>query len=434
MKKNTFLVSTLILLIGSFLTKIIGLFIKIIYTRILKEDGVALYSLVMPTYSLLITLANFNIQLAISKRISSKKNSKKVIINAMYIMFILDCLLIFITMLSAKFISNNLLHNKSTYYPLLACSLTLPFISIGYIIKGYFYGKQNMTPHMVSNVLEQLFRLVIITYLLPKLIPYGTVILVTVLILFNILSETISILIFFFFLPTKFHLKKEDFIYNKEETKDILSITIPSISGRLIGNIGYFFEPIILISLLSFKGLSSAYITREYGIYNAYSIATLLFPSFFITAISNSLLPEISKIHEEKNYQLLRKRIIESILISLTVGIICTGAIYIFKEPLLKILYDTKEGINYIKILTPFFILFYLESPLSSILIGFNKVKTCSFISISGIIIKLIIMSILALTMSSMLALVYAEIINIIYVTLLDIYFVKKHLKNLNKS
>ena len=36
------------------------------------------------------------------------------------------------------------------------------FISIGYIIKGYFYGKQNTLPHMVSNVVEQLFRLLII--------------------------------------------------------------------------------------------------------------------------------------------------------------------------------------------------------------------------------------------------------------------------------
>lgn len=431
MKKNTFLTSTIILLVGGLLTKVIGLVIKVIYTRILQSDGIALYSLVMPTYSLLITLANFNIQLAISKRISSKNNSKKVIINAMYIMFILDCLLILITFLGAKFISINLLHNKSTYYPLLACSLTLPFISIGYIIKGYFYGKQNMSPHMISNVLEQLFRLVIITYLLPKLIPYGTVILVTTLILFNILSETFSILIFFFFLPTKFNLKKEDFIYNKEETKDILSISIPSITGRLIGNIGYFFEPIILTSILLYKGLSSTYITREYGAYNAYAISTLLFPSFFITAISNSLLPEISKINEERNHHLLKKRIKEAIFLSVSVGLICTSIIYIFKEPLLSILYNTKEGIDYIKTLTPFFILFYLESPLTSILIGLNKVKECSFISVSGIILKLVVMSILALTIANMNALVYSEIINIIYVTTLDIYFIKKYFKHI---
>ena len=62
MPKNIFFKSTLILLIGGFFTKILGLIIKIIFTRILKEPGIALYSLIMPTYSLLISLANFNIQ------------------------------------------------------------------------------------------------------------------------------------------------------------------------------------------------------------------------------------------------------------------------------------------------------------------------------------------------------------------------------------
>ena len=424
MKKNTFLTSTIILLIGGCLTKIIGLLIKIIYTRILLNDGIALYSIVMPTYSLLITIANFNIQLAISKRISSKHNSKKVVINAVYIMFILDCFLILIMFLSSKFISHNLLHNNDTYYPLLACALTLPFISIGYVIKGYFYGKQNMAPHMIS----------IISLILPKLAVYGTTLLVTSLILFNILSETVSILIFFFFLPKTFHLKKADLTYNKEETKNLLSITIPSVSGRLIGNIGYFFEPIILTSILLFKGLSNTYITHEYGAYNAYAVGTLLFPSFFITAISNSLMPEISKIHEEHNYRLLSKRIKEAIILSLFVGFICTSIIYIFKEPLLLKLYNTTEGIDYIKTLTPFFILFYLESPLSSVLIGLNKVKTCTFISISGIIIKLFTMTLLAFLGFKMYALVYSEIINIIYVTILDIYFVKKTLKILHNK
>ena len=37
------------------------------------------------------------------------------------------------------------------------------------------------------------------------------------------------------------------------------------------------------------------------AIYNSYSISTLLFPSFFISAICNALLPEISYNHERNN-------------------------------------------------------------------------------------------------------------------------------------
>ena len=343
-------------------------------------------------------------------------------------MFILNIVLITLGIFLSKYISYNLLKNPNTYYPLIACLFTLPFISIGYIIKGYFYGKQNTLPHMVSNVLEQLFRLFIISTLLPKLIKYGSVISVTLYILFNILSESVSIIIFLFFLPKNKQITKEDLKLDYQETKEILNISIPSISGRLLGNIGFFFEPIILTAILSLKGLSLDYISTEYAVYNTYTISTLLFPSFFISAISNALLPEISYHYEKKNIKQVKRRVYQSLLISLLVGLICTLIIYIFKEPLLNILYKTNQGINYIKILAPFFILFYLEAPLSTILIGINKVKKCTLISTSGILIKLISMTILGLLNYKIYALIIAEIINIIYVTLLSFFSLKKEL------
>ena len=282
---------------------------------------------------------------------------------------------------------------------------------------------------MISNVIEQLFRLTIISIILPKLIKYGPIISVTSYILFNILSESISIIVFLFFLPKNKHITKEDLKLDYQETKEILNISIPSISGRLLGNIGFFFEPILLTSILSYKGLSITYITQEYAIYNTYAIGTLLFPSFFISAISNALLPEISSNYEKKNIKQLKRRINQSLLISFLVGLLCTTSIYILKEPLLNTLYHTNKGINYIKILSPFFILFYLEAPLSTILIGMNKVKTCTLISTTGIILKLIIIAILGILNLKIYSLIIAEIINIIYITLLNYLSVSKQLK-----
>ena len=372
------------------------------------------------------SLASFNMIISISKRISSNINSKKVLINSCYIMFTLNILLISIMFLSSKFISNSLLKNHNTYYPLLACSITLPFISLGYIIKGYFCGKQNMTPHMVSNVLEQLFRLFIITLLLPKVLKYGLVFSVTIFILFNILSESFSILVFIFFLPKHIKITKQDLKFDYHETKEILGISIPSVSGRLLGNIGFFLEPILLTNILLYKGSSLNYITNEYGIYNAYAISTLLFPSFFITAISNALLPEISKEYSKNNYSMVKKRIKESLLISTLIGLLCTTFVFIFRHPILKLLYNTTSGSNYIALLSPFFVLFYLESPLNSILVGLNKVKTCMLISTTGIILKLLCIIIFGLLNFKIYSLIISEIINISYVTILNFLTLKK--------
>lgn len=428
--KNKFLKSTLILLIGGCITKIIGLIIKVMTTRTIGIDGIALLSLINPTYSLLMSLANFNFLVSTSKRISSNISSRKVIINSCYIMFILNLILMSFMFLISRYLSNNLLKTEATYYPLLACTITLPFISLGYIVKGYFYGKQNVAPHMISNVLEQILRLSIISFILPKIIKYGNVVTITILMLINILTESFSVVILLLFIPKDKIIERKDIKFDVNETKEILSISVPSISGRLLGNIGFFLEPIILTAVLLKTGSSLSYITQEYGIYNAYVIGTLLFPSFIISAISNSLLPEISKNHANKNTKLIKKRIKESLTISLSIGIVCTLLIFYGSPFLLKFLYNTNEGINYIKILSPFFILYYLEAPLCSILTGLDKIKECTIISTTGIILKLIIMIILGLLNMKIYSLIIAEIIDIIYVTSLNFIVLKKELSS----
>ena len=82
--------------------------------------------------------------------------------------------------------------------------------------------------------------------LIPLFLPKGLEITVTVVILSNVISELVSILVLFFFLPKNITYKKEDFHIRKSYIKDALDISIPTTLSRLIGSIGYFLEPIIL--------------------------------------------------------------------------------------------------------------------------------------------------------------------------------------------
>ena len=375
----------------------------------------------MPTYSLLLTLSSFNIQLAISKEISSGKRSKTVISNSLLIMTILNIALITITLIFRKTISIHLLHNKNLILPLITLTLTLPFISLGYIIKGYFYGKQNVTPHMLTNITEQIIKLILIIIILPKFHNTNPSIQITIFIALNIITELSSCIIMYLFLPKTINLKNTLSYINKQETYAILSLTLPSTTGRLIANIGYFLEPIILTYTLLKTNYTNNYITTNYGIYNTYAIQVLLIPSFFISAISSSIIPEVSKLYKQNNIKTLKKRIIESIILSLIIGITFTTIIYLFHKPILTLLFNTTKGSEYIKLLSPFFILFYLESPISSILIALNKIKQTTFISTTGIIIKTLLLLILGLLNYGIYSLIISEIINIIYVTILSI-------------
>ena len=306
----------------------------------------------------------------------------------------------------------------------MAFALTLPFVSISAVLKGYFAGKQNMVPHAISNILEQIVRLIIIVTILPILMKKSVMYAVLGLILLTILSEISSIIVFLFFLPKHINYKT-NLLPSKKHTKDILNISLPTVSSRIIGNIGYFLEPIILTNLLLFSGYTNAYILREYGAYNAYSLALLTMPGFFIAAISTSLLPEISKFHGERNSSMVKRRIKQSLLFALLIGTFFSFIIFTFRDKLLFTLYNTTNGSNYIKILAPFFVLFYLEGVLTSALQALGHAKITMNITLWGVILKLLVMAILSLCHIGIYSLVIAEIINILFVVLINFKYLK---------
>ena len=425
--KNKFIKSTLILLIGGIITKLLSFIIRIYFTRNIGS-GIEIYSLIMPTYSLLITITQLGFPLAISSIIAKgEKTGKNIASSIIPISILLNIFLILIVVLSANFLSNNLLHNKEAYYPLLACSLVLPFISIASIIRGYFFGKQQMMPHTISNIIEQLFKLFIVIIVLPKLIKHGIIFAVTGYILISIISETISIIVFLIYLPKGFSIKKEDLKPDIGTIKDVLKIGIPSVSSRIIGNIGYFFEPIILTNLLLLNGFSNEYIISNYAIYNAYVIGLLVVPTYLLGAVATALLPELSK--NINNIKKVKRIFYKFLTFSLIFGIGANIFLFFFSDEILSIVFNTTSGYTYIKFLCPFFILYYLEAPLSIVLTAFNKTKIVMRTTTIGIVFKLITLSILCFCNIGIYALIISEIVDILIVVLLNYKETKKIVK-----
>lgn len=426
MKNNLFIKSTLILIISGFATKILGFIIRIVFTRIIGPYGISLYAIATPTYSLLLTIATLAIPISISKLVAENKGrSIRILTSAASLILFINFILIIIIFFTHDFIATNLLKEPKSGPILMAMALTLPFVSISSVLKGYFSGKQNMVPHATSNIIEQIVRLIIIILVLPKLMEQSVMNAVIGLVLLTIVSEISSVIVFLFFIPKKINLRC-DLTPTRGITKDILDISLPSVSSRIVGNIGYFFEPIILTNLLLISGYSSTYILAEYGAYNAYSISLLTMPSFFIAAISSSLLPEISKYYASNNKEMVRKRIKQGLLFALVIGLIFSSVIFIFRDSLLFALYKTTIGSKYIKTLAPVFVLFYLEGVLTSSLQAMGYAKTTMKITLYGVFIKLLILAILSLSHIGIYSLVIAEVINILFVVSLNFKALKK--------
>lgn len=432
--KNKFIKSTIILILGGLVTKILGMIIKIVLTRTIGTEGISKYMLILPTFNLFITLCNLGVPTAITKMVSERKrSSKRIIIPTTSIILGYNILLIIILLIISPILAKYLLHSKDLYYPLISIGITLPFIAVSSIIKGYFFGKEKVFPCTLSNIIEQIVRLILTILIVGNMMNYSLTSAITSVVLINILSEGFSIIVLLFFLP-KEKIVKEDFHRDNKIIREILGISIPTTTARMIGSITYFFEPIILTNILKYVGYSSDYITLEYGIINGYVYPLLLLPSFFTLAISSAILPVVSNSYSNKNYTYTKKKIKEAIFFSLLIGIPSTLVFIFIPDIPLKLVYNTNLGLEYIKVTAPFFLLHYIQAPLTSSLNGMGYSKEAMKGTLYGGIIKLLSLTIFSYLKLGLWSLIISSILNILTVTIHHIYYTNKYLKSTNYS
>ena len=143
-------------------------------------------------------------------------------------------------------------------------------------------------------------------------------------------------------------------------------------------------------------------------------------------AISQATLPVISNAYANSKIEYVKKKIKESLSLSTIIGIIFTIVLMIYPDFFMKLIYNTTEGVNYIRIIAPFFLLYYIQVPLVSVLQALNKAKEAMMSTLFGIIIKLSLMIGLSYLKIGLYPLIIATIVNILYVTIFNYIKVKK--------
>lgn len=427
--KNKFIKSTIILIVGGFFTKVLGMIIKIVLTRLIGTEGIGLYSMIMPTFLLLNSIAQLGLPTALNILISSDKyNNKNLVSTAIIISLTIDIFIMIFLSISYNFLSTNLLNDSRLTLGLISIGFVLPFITISNCLRSYFFAKERMYPHVITNIIEDIVKLILIIigipFFLNKGIEYG----IAFVILSNILCELSSIIIFLFLLPN-FKCKKKDFIPKKRNIKKLLEIALPTTGSKLIGSIGYFLEPIIITFVLLKVGYSNNFIINEYGIINGYVMQLVLLPSFFTSAINQSLIPIISKNYNKGNYIYIKSKIKQAIFICLLIGIPATIIFELFPEILLKFLFNANQGTIYIKVIAPICLLHYIQAPISGCLQAMDKAKTSMNGTLWGMFLRTIILFVFSFFKIGLWSLIIATSANIIFVTLFDLYNVKKTLK-----
>lgn len=427
-KNNLLIKNIIILLVSGALAKVLGMLGKIIYTRIVGVNVVGLYTMITPTFMLIISICQFSFPISISKISAEEKyDNKSLLKSAYFVGSIISIILIIILILTSNLIALSL-HNKLLVPAILSISAIIPFVMISSVQRGFLHGKEDMLPASITNVTEEIIKIILILFLLPIAISKSDITSVIFLILFNVVTESSNIL-FMQKAISKNYISNKKGKVNKKIIKEILSISIPTTSVRLIASIGFFLEPIILTNTLLSSGYSPNYITMEYGIINSYIVPLLSIPSFFSISISSALLPNITKAYANKKYDEFNKKLLKLMFLSMLVGAVCLTIILIFPNEILKLVYNVNFGINYIYLIGPFFLILYMQPTLSVALQAMDKTNKLFLTSTISVIIKYSTLYVLGKIGFGMNALIFAMIAGIVTTTSLVLIIVLKELK-----
>ena len=175
MYKNSFVKGAVITTIGIVITKLLGILYVIPFHAIIGEKGGALYGYAYTIYLIFMSLSSAGIPLAMSKVISEYQtlgylNAKKRAFNLGRKIALLMGLLCFVILslfapYIAKFVLGDLTGGNTiedVTFVIRIISTAILVVPVLSVYRGFFEGHRIMTPPSISQIIEQIVRVVVI--------------------------------------------------------------------------------------------------------------------------------------------------------------------------------------------------------------------------------------------------------------------------------
>lgn len=372
--------------------------------RIAGEEAVGIYMTAYPAFIFFLSLVQLGVPIAIAKVIAEleakgeRSKIPSVMRSASFITILTAAVFIPTSVLFVPYLAGTLLGNPDSAAALYAGIAIVPIAAIGGLIRGYFQGIARIEETAWSQIIEQFFRIALITWCLPLILSSdNTAINAAYAMLITLLAEIISVLYLYF----KYRQQKKRNPIQKEKGarypfEPLLAVALPSSGSRLFGTFTWFLEPIIFLRALSMSGVTAIAATSLYGVISGVLVPLLLFPAFIPYALSVVLVPAVSGAAASSNKKKLRERIHLALRLSALTGTFAAAVFFIHGQALAEKLFQVTEGSSYMTLLAPIFFFYYIQSPLYSILQATGEAKAGMMNSVYGGIAKLAVMFVLA--------------------------------------
>jgi stage V sporulation protein B len=404
---SKFLKGTLILLLAGFVTRILGFINRIVIARFIGEEGVGLFMMAFPTFILVVTITQIGLPVAISKNVAEAeakgdfKKIKKILVVSLATTISLSLIFTPALILLAPYLAQTIFTDERIYYPLIAIAPIVPVIAVSSVLRGYFQGRQQMRPSAISQVIEQVVRILLIALLTKAFLPYGIEYAAAGAMLASVMGELVSLvyLLTTFKLKKRFRVRKNFFKQihaGKSTFKELMDIALPTTGSRMIGSVAWFFEPIVVAHSLAIAGVAATMATKQYGALTGFAMPLLLLPSFVTYSLSTSLVPAISEANSNNDGRLIEYRLQQALRFAFVTGGLAVVVLYVLADPLMELMYGSSNGAYFIRLMAPFFLFYYYQGPLQAALQALNLARSAMINSLIGNIVKTAVIFLLA--------------------------------------
>lgn len=412
MRKDSFLKGTIIASMAIIITKIIGVLYVIPFYDIIGENGGVLYSYAYNIYALFLNISMAGIPIALSMIISeyialnkldAKERAyslgKKVIMTFSIVAFLI--LFIFSDYIALFYVDgiagSNPISDISLVIKAISISLIItPFLSV---LRGYLQGHKFIAPSSISQVWEQIVRIVVVLLgsflainVFNSSIPVGVAVSLTGAFFGGVFA--------YIYLRFKINKNKKlfmtsdkkDEVTNKEIFKKIIFYSIPLIIVSVTTDLYNLVDMKLIIKGLYMIGYDAADAELISSIVATWAPKICMIIMAIAMGLTTSLIPHIIEKYAKKEYAGSNKLFNQAVSTMIVISLPMVFGIIILSKDVYNIFYgESLYGPNILIVSAIVNILWGTLSVINTSLQGFKKFKLVIINTLIGLVINAIL-------------------------------------------
>ncbi|MEI4832316.1 polysaccharide biosynthesis protein [Bacillus sp. FJAT-53711] len=413
MSDSKFVRGTLIVTLGTFLVKFLGMIYVFPFHALVGTEGGTLYTYGYIPYTIFLSIATAGVPLAVSKFVSKYnalgdyKTSRRMFRSGMIMMIVSGILSFLVLYMSAPLFAEAMLGKKSLHNNLADVTMIIRLVSFALIvvpaaslIRGYFQGHQSMGPTTVSQIIEQIIRIVFLlagSFIVIKVLK-GSVAKAVGVATFAAFVSAVGALavLIWYWMKRKHHL--DQYIMNQtvpESTvrtfdlfKELFAYAIPYVVVGLTIPLYQQIDALTFNSIMQAIGQGDI-AERALGIFTMWTHKLIMIPVSLATAFSLTLVPAITKSFTEGQFRYLKQQITQTFQVNMFLTLPAVVGISALAYPIYTAFYEADPlGGKVLMWYAPVALLFALFTVTAAILQGINQQKHAIIALGIGIILK----------------------------------------------